>query len=108
MKNIKLVILMVFVVGVLSIGRPGAHGYGCQSFLSMAHAQAVNHDVMLSALHAMKKNINRMIQLVERHKAGNINIGNESVDLSTAQSAQLITAYNTLKTNLAANYAALP
>jgi len=77
-------------------------------FGMVAHAQSVNHDAMLTALHAMKKDINKMIQIVERHKAGAISVGDESVSLSTAQSTQLMAAYTVLKADLATNYATLP
>jgi len=80
-----------------------------QAFIATpAHAQAVNHDAIIASLQDMKQDINRMIALVERHKAASLAVGDEQVNLSGAQLTQIINRYQTLKTGLAAKYQLLP
>lgn len=67
-----------------------------------------DHEAILNALTGMKQDINRMIALVERHRAGAVSIGPESVTLTAAQQTLLLNRYNTLKAALAAKYAQLP
>jgi len=73
-----------------------------------AHAQAVDHDAIITALQDMKQDINRMIQLVERHKAASLAVGDEQVNLTAGQQTQILSRYTVLKTGLAAKYQALP
>jgi len=76
--------------------------------LPSAHAQAVDHDAIVTALQGMKQDINKMIQLVERHKAASLTVGEEQVNLSAAQLTQIINKYIALKADLAVKYGALP
>ncbi|MDH4182648.1 MAG: hypothetical protein OEV92_00365 [Nitrospinota bacterium] len=98
MKRISLILVGLALAAVIGFGR----------VTPPAHAQAVNHDAIIAALQDMKQDINRMIQLVERHKAGTLAVGEETVTLSGAQLTQIINRYTTLKTGLAAKYQALP
>lgn len=73
-----------------------------------AYAQAINHDAIIATLQDMKGDINRMIQLVERHKAATATVGDEQITLTSGQLTQIINKYVTLKAGLAAKYGALP
>ncbi|MDH5637348.1 MAG: hypothetical protein OEZ04_02540 [Nitrospinota bacterium] len=111
MKYISLFLTTIVLILGISVSLPGAHGVTCGSLLSVAPAAAQagpDHDSILTALIGMKRDINKMIPLVSRHRAASITVGEEAVPLTAEQLSQLLTRYNTLKTSLAAKYQQLP
>ena len=79
------------------------------TFNGFAHAQAApNHDAIINALMAMKKDINKMLIIVHKHKAESVDIAEEQVALSEEQLTQLINKYNALKASLVTHYGELP
>ena len=90
--------LIVAVALALSLALPAS-----------APAQAgPDHDAILTVLVGMKQDINYMIALVNRHKAGTMPVADQTVSLTAAQQTQLIDRYTALKTGLAAKYQQLP
>jgi len=86
-----------------------AINYGlAPSFTTPALAQAVNHELILTTLRDMQQDIGRMINLVEKHRDGTVQVGDEEVTLSAGQKTQIINKYTTIKAAMAAKYQSLP
>ena len=109
MKRIAL--LSALIVFALGIGLPGSHAPGgaCASLSTTpAHAQAINYEAILTTLRSMQEDIGRMINLVEKHRDGIVQVGDEEVALSAGQKTQIINKYTTIKAAMAAKYQTLP
>ena len=94
----------------LSLGGMGGNKHFANAVqIQVVHAQATpDHDTIINVLMAMKRDINKMLIIVHKHKAGTVDVAEEQVTLSAEQLTQLINKYNALKASLVAHYGELP